>query len=105
MAGVWGEALKEEFRTKLESLWCSLKHLAMALVHCDEMVEKLIRRLECNLQSGDTEKAKELSEKVKELYKVRRYIRNFTEVLLFYISKKLGSAMQFRCREDLCTLE
>ena len=46
-----GEKEKEEFRTKLESLWCSLKHLAMALVHCDETVEKLIRRLECHLQS------------------------------------------------------
>jgi len=49
----------------------------MALVHCDETVEKLIRRLECHLQSGDTEKAKELSEKVKELYEVRQSIRNF----------------------------
>ncbi|AHE96087.1 hypothetical protein THERU_04745 [Thermocrinis ruber] len=72
-----GEKEKEEFRTKLESLWCSLKHLAMALVHCDETVEKLIRRLECHLQGGDMEKAKELSEKVKELYKVRQSIRNF----------------------------
>jgi hypothetical protein len=72
-----GEKEKEEFRTKLESLWCSLKHLAMALVHCDETVEKLIRRLECHLQSGDIEKAKELSEKVKELYEVRQSIREF----------------------------
>ena len=38
MPGVWEEALKEEFLTKLESLWCSPKHLAMALVHCDETV-------------------------------------------------------------------
>jgi hypothetical protein len=72
-----GEKEKEEFRTKLESFWCSLKHFAMALVHCDETVEKLIRRLECHLQSGDMEKAKELSEKVKELYEVRQSIRNF----------------------------
>jgi hypothetical protein len=71
-----GEKEKEEFRTKLESLWCSLKHLAMALVHCDETVEKLIRRLECHLQSGDMEKAKRLSEKVKELYEVRQSNRN-----------------------------
>jgi uncharacterized protein YueI len=49
----------------------------MALVHCDETVEKLIRRLECHLQSGDMEKAKELSKKVKELYKVEQSIRNF----------------------------
>ncbi len=100
-----GEKEKEEFRTKLESLWCSLKHLAMALVHCDETVEKLIRRLEYHLQSGDMEKAKELSEKVKELYEVRQSIRNFIKMLLFDISKKLGSAPQVRCREDLCTLE
>jgi hypothetical protein len=71
-----GEKEKEEFRTKLESLWCSLKHLAMALVHRDETVEKLIRRFECHLQSGDMEKAKELSEKVKELYEVRQSNRN-----------------------------
>jgi hypothetical protein len=71
-----GEKEKEELRTKLESLWCSLKHLAMALVHCDETVEKLIRRLECHLQSGDMEKAKRLSEKVKELYEVRQSNRN-----------------------------
>ncbi len=63
MAGVWEEALKEEFRTKLESLRCSLKHLVI--------------RLECHLQSEDMEKAKELSEKVKELYEVRQSIRNF----------------------------
>jgi hypothetical protein len=51
------------------------------------------------------EKTKELSEKVKELYKVRQSIRNFIKMLLFDISKKLGSASQVRCREDLCTLE
>jgi hypothetical protein len=71
-----GKKEKEELRTKLESLWYSLKHLAMALVHCDETVEKLIRRLECHLQSGDMEKAKRLSEKVKELYEVRQSNRN-----------------------------
>jgi hypothetical protein len=36
-----------------------------------------LRRLECHLQSGDMEKAKELSKKVKELYKVEQSIRNF----------------------------
>ena len=51
MAGVWEEALVEE-------------------VVC--FMEKLIRRLECPLQSGDMEKAKELSEKVKELYCAKR---------------------------------
>jgi hypothetical protein len=52
----------------------------MALVHCDETVEKLIRRLECHLQGKDMEKAKELSEKVKELYEVRQSNRNLLGV-------------------------
>jgi hypothetical protein len=86
-----GEKEKEEFRTKLGSLWCFLKHLVV--------------RLECHLQSGDMEKAKELSKKVKELYEVRQSIRNFIKMLLFDISKKLSSAPQVRCRENLCTLE
>jgi hypothetical protein len=68
-------------------------------------LEKLIRRLECHLQGGDMEKAKELFKKVKELYEVRQSVRNFIKMLLFDISKKLGSAPQVRCREDLCTLE
>ncbi len=84
MAGVWEKALVEE-------------------VVC--FVEKLIRRLECHLQSGDMEKAKELSEKVKDIYKVRQSIRNFIKMLLFDIFKKLSSAPQVRCREDLCNLE
>jgi len=86
MAGVWKEALKEEFRTKLGSLWCSLKHLVI--------------RLECHLQSGYMEKAKELSKKVKELYEVRRSVRNFIKMPLFNIFKKLGSAPQIRCRRE-----
>ena len=60
----------------------------------DETVEKLIRRLECYLQSGNMEKAKELSEKVKELYEIRQSIRNFIKMLLFGISKKLSSALE-----------
>ncbi len=44
------------------------------------------------------EKAKELSEKVKELYKVRQSIRNFIKMLLFDISKKLCSAPQVRSK-------
>jgi hypothetical protein len=55
----------------------------MALVHCDE-----------TLQSGHMEKAKELSEKVKELYEVRQSIRNFIKMLLFGISKRLSSALE-----------
>ncbi len=68
-------------------------------------LEKLIRRLECHLQSRDMEKAKELSKKVKGLYEVRQSVRNFIMMLLFDISKELGFAPQVRCREDLCTLE
>ena len=62
---------------------CSLKYLAMVLVHCDE-----------TLQNGNMEKAKELSEKVKELYEIRQSIRNFIKMLLFGISKKLSPALE-----------
>ena len=64
------------------------------MVFPDETVEKLIRRLECHLQSGNMKKTKELSEKVKELYEVRQSIRNFIKMLLFGISKKLSSALE-----------
>ncbi|WP_448588182.1 hypothetical protein [Thermocrinis sp.] len=99
------EKEKEEFRSKLESLWCSLKHLSMALVHCDETVEKLIRRLECHVQSGEDKKAQELSKRIKELYEVRQSIRNFIKMLLFDIPQRLTAMPQVRCREDLCIAE
>jgi hypothetical protein len=50
-------------------------------------------------------KGKGVVQKGKGAIEVRQSVRNFIKMLLFDISKKLGSAPQVRCREDLCTLE
>ncbi len=94
-----------EFRSKVESLWCTLKHLSMALVHCDESAEKVIRRLDCAMAQGKEEEAKGLSEKLKDLYDLRQSLRNFIRELLFEVSKKITRVPVVRCREDLCLLE
>ncbi|MFN7064723.1 MAG: hypothetical protein ACK4OF_01040 [Aquificaceae bacterium] len=94
-----------EFRSKVESLWCVLKHLSMALVHCDESAEKVIRRMDCALVQGDEEASKKLSEKLKELYELRQALRNSIRELLFEVSKKLTKTPAVRCREDLCLVE
>ncbi|RMH80052.1 MAG: hypothetical protein D6674_05570 [Acidobacteria bacterium] len=94
-----------EFRTKVESLWCTLKHLAMALVHCDESAEKVIRRMDCYIAQGEKQKAEELSKRLRELYELRQAIRGFITDLLFDISKKLKKVSSVRCREDLCIVE
>jgi len=94
-----------EFRSKIESLWCVLKHLSMALVHCDESAEKVIRRMDCALAQGKEETAKELPKKLKELYELRQSLRNSIRELLFDVSKKISKAPAVRCREDLCLME
>ena len=94
-----------EFRSKIESLWCVLKHLSMALVHCDESAEKVIRRMDCALAQGKEETAKELPKKLKELYELRQSLRNSIRELLFDVSKKISKAPAVRCREDLCIME
>ncbi|MCS6875612.1 MAG: hypothetical protein N3C57_01510 [Aquificaceae bacterium] len=94
-----------EFRSKVESLWCALKHLSMAMVHCDESAEKVIRRMDCALSQGREEEAKKLREKLKELYDLRQSLRNSIRDLLFEVSKKLTKAVSSRCREDLCIAE
>ncbi|MCS6997921.1 MAG: hypothetical protein N2648_00725 [Aquificaceae bacterium] len=94
-----------EFRSKVESLWCVLKHLSMALVHCDESAEKVIRRIDCATAQGREEEAKKLGEKLKELYDLRQSLRNSIREFLFEVSKKLAKVQAIRCREDLCLLE
>jgi hypothetical protein len=94
-----------EFRSKVESLWCVLKHLSMALVHCDESAEKVIRRMDCALAGGREEEAKKLSEKLRELYDLRQSLRNSIRELLFDVSRRLTKAPAVRCREDLCLVE
>ncbi|MDW8066656.1 MAG: hypothetical protein RMI50_03150 [Aquificaceae bacterium] len=94
-----------EFRSRVESLWCVLKHLSMALVHCDESAEKVIRRMDCAIAQGRDEEAEKLREKLKDLYDLRQSLRNSIRDMLFQVSKKLTKVQAVRCREDLCLLQ
>jgi len=88
-----------EFRSKSESLWCTLKHLSMALIHCDESAEKMMKRL---MGSTDEETAKNLIDCLRKLYAVRETISEKIKELLFETPKKIASVESVRCREDLC---
>lgn len=83
-------------RTSWESMWCTLKHLTTALIHIDECVEKILKRV----GGGDGE----LIKYVNMLLKVRYSI---VESLVQLLSRARASAeiitrASVRCREDLC---
>ncbi|GAB6147886.1 hypothetical protein JCM10135_04270 [Stetteria hydrogenophila] len=93
-AGLRSEGGGGEFRGGAENLWCTIKHLSMALVHCDENIEKIIRRI-------DDQKA---INSLKVLYDARRILRETLMNLVLYIPKTvdLTQVNEVRCREDLC---
>jgi len=92
-----------EFRSKSESLWCTLKHLSMALIHCDESAEKIMRRLMKLAEgSADEEAVKNLIDCLRKLYTVRETISEKIKELLFETPKKIAFVESVRCREDLC---
>jgi len=97
-----------EFRGKAESFWCVLKHVSMALIHCDEIAEKLIRRL---IESGisgasNTDKLKTYASDLLEVYKVRKALRDTIIKLLKEGPYNIDlTSTTVRCREDLCLEE
>ena len=85
-----------EFRSNAENLWCVVKHLAMALVHCDECAEKIIHR------AGGADALESLG----ELYFVRRVLRRSLKEILTGGKLPVTSGVESaRCREDLCLEE
>jgi len=103
---IGNEKSGEEFRSKTESLWCTLKHLSMALIHCDESAEKIMKRLiEAAEKSADKETIKNSAECLRKMYIVRETITERIKELLFETPKKIGVAEAIRCREDLCLEE
>ena len=96
-----------EFRSKAESFWCCLKHSAMALIHCDEVIEKLIKRLadsvvDGGLKSVESDDVKLILTELVEAYKVRKSLR---EVLMRIVKEgpsMISPTTSTRCREDLC---
>lgn len=93
-AGIRSEGSGGEFRGGAENLWCTIKHLSMALVHCDENIEKIIRRI-------DEPRA---LNSLRTLYKARRILRETLMNMLLHIPKtiNLSQVNEIRCREDLC---
>lgn len=92
-----------EVRSAGESLWCALKHLCMALVHCDECAEKIARRLaEVSSSTPSPAALGELVARLKEVYGTRRIIRDILIELLTSRLEIPESVEVPRCREDVC---
>lgn len=100
--GVEGESGGSEFRSRAESFWCTIKHLSMSIIHCDEVAEKLISRLEdLALSKGSAESLEPLVMDLLNVYRVRRSLRE-TLMKILKESPIKTSAASVRCREDLC---
>lgn len=91
-----------EVRSPPESLWCTLKHLSMAVVHCDECAEKVVRRLAGKLSAGDVEGAKKLLADLEKVYGVRREVFSLLTQLLSGRELEGEEVEAARCREDFC---
>ena len=100
--GLATEGRGEEFRSVGESLWCTLKHLSMALVHCDECIEKLVRKLVESVERGDEAQVKTMLEEIQRLLSVRETLRNSIKSVLFELPETVKYVESVRCREDLC---
>jgi len=101
--GISGEGDGAQFRQKAESFWCTLKHLSMAMIHCDEIAEKIIRRLLDEVKVNNANDiAKNLALHLTNIYNVRNEIRNTIIKLLTEIPKNIDLIESARCREDLC---
>ncbi len=86
-----------DIRSSWESIWCTLKHLTTALIHIDECIEKLLKRIR---DAGNSE----LVEYVNALLRVRyRVVESLTQLVSRAISSsEVITKASVRCREDLC---
>ncbi|WP_460024435.1 hypothetical protein [Infirmifilum sp. SLHALR2] len=102
VAGLRGHGGGGEERSAAESLWCTLKHLSMAIVHCDECAEKVTRRLVEKASAGDVSGARELLAQLSKIYATRREALGILMELLRGEELRGESVEAVRCREDLC---
>ncbi|MEM0026557.1 MAG: hypothetical protein QXT53_01300 [Ignisphaera sp.] len=89
-----------EIRSSWESIWCALKHSTTALIHIDECIEKLLKKMKDN---GNPD----LVECVKSLLMVRE---NVLKGIIKMIERSKSAAdvltkASARCRDDLCLEE
>ncbi|ADM28594.1 conserved hypothetical protein [Ignisphaera aggregans DSM 17230] len=103
LIGINEKSSGAQFRQKAESLWCTLKHLSMAMIHCDEVAEKIIKRLLDEIKMNNaSDSAKTLALHITNIYNVRNEIRNTIIKLLTEVPKNIDLVDTVRCREDLC---
>lgn len=101
LIGIEGSA-GSDFRNKAESFWCVLKHLSMAMIHCDEVAEKLIKKMGALADKNATEELKEIVRSLIDVYRIRRETRDNIIRLLTRPPESLELKALARCREDLC---
>lgn len=94
-----------DFRTSWESVWCTLKHLATALIHTDEVIEKVLKKAKSGQQ--DLEAAARINSQLQSLLEARKSILDSIEDLVARAKALSGSVdlSSVRCREDLCLEE
>jgi len=87
-------------RSAWESVWCALKHSTTALIHIDECIEKLLKRLR---ETGDAKYA----DCIKTLLRVRESVLRGLMDMLKRGKMASGALIEAsaRCREDLCLEE
>lgn len=90
----------QDVRSSWESIWCALKHATTALIHIDECVEKLLKKLK-ESESG------ELVNCIKMLLKARENVLKgvVTMIQRGKAVANLLSKTSIRCREDICLEE
>ena len=86
-----------ELRSAWESIWCALKHVTTALIHVDECIEKLLRKIR---ESRDPT----MIDSVRVLIRVRKEILEGALAIIDR-GRKASSTLteaSARCREDIC---
>ncbi|MEM1526315.1 MAG: hypothetical protein QW775_08190 [Ignisphaera sp.] len=90
----------QDIRSSWESIWCALKHATTALIHIDECVEKLLKKLK-------ESKNDEVVNCIKTLLKVRENVLKgvINMIQRGKVVANLLTEASIRCREDLCLEE
>lgn len=93
------EAMKgsSEIRTSWESIWCTLKHLTSALIHVDECIEKLLKRVK---DISSSELVDYINMLLRARYSIMESLMNL--ISRAKVSSEIISKPSMRCREDLC---
>ena len=89
-----------ELRSSWESIWCALKHATTALIHVDECIEKILKRVK---ETGDTS----LNEEIKMLLNARsKILKGIVDMIQRgKMASNILTEASVRCRDDICLEE